>query len=79
MNKIEVTVRANTYGKLLPLRFTSQGQEFPILGIGRRWQAPDGEHLLVMVPGDRVVELIYQPDQTWASKPVPQQGKRWFV
>ena len=79
MTRIEVTSHTNTMGKVVPVRFTWDGQETPILGIGRRWQSEDGEHILVMIPGERVVELLYSKDQTWRLKPLPGQGKHWFV
>ena len=78
MIRVDVTAHTNSTGKVLPIRFTWNEKEHQILGIGRRWPAEDGEHILVMIPGDRVVELLYGFDQTWAIKPIPEQGKRWF-
>jgi hypothetical protein len=36
-----------------------------VVGVGRRWQAADGEHIMVMFPRDRAVELLHKPDGTW--------------
>jgi hypothetical protein len=78
MVRVEVTARTNSLGNVLPICFTWKDREHQILGIGRRWQDEDGEHFLIMIPGDRVVELIYSFDQTWSIKSFPEQGKRWF-
>jgi len=79
MKNIEVTAHTNITGKVLPIFFLWEGRKTPILGIGRRWDAEDGEHILAMVPGDRVIELVHAPDQSWWLKPLPSQGKRWFA
>lgn len=79
MIQVHVTARTNPTGKIIPLRISWQGKDLPILGIGRRWFSSDAEHLLVMVPGDRVIELLYRHDQSWTLKPIPGLGKHWFV
>jgi hypothetical protein len=68
MEAVEVTARYDKEGKVTPLRFTWQGREYMVEGTGRRWQAQDGLHLLVMAAGERVFELLF----------VPQNG-RWFI
>ena len=79
MNQLQVTIRTNSQQKVIPLHIIWEGKELPILSIGRRWYLEDGEHILVMVPGDRVMELVRKLDNTWVLKPIPNQGKRWFV
>jgi hypothetical protein len=79
VNQLQVTIRTNSKGKVIPLRINWEGKELSILGIGRRWYLEDGEHILVMIPGDRVVELVYRQDNTWALRPIPSQGEHWFV
>jgi hypothetical protein len=68
MEAVEVTARYDKEGKVTPLRFTWQGKEYVVEGTGRRWQAQDGLHLLVMAAGERVFELLF----------VPLNG-RWFI
>jgi len=76
---VEVTAYTNNTGKVLPKSFIWEGRKTPILGIGRRWNSDDGEHILAMIPDDRVVELIHAPDHSWWLKPLPERRKRWFV
>jgi len=79
MNPVQVTARTNLYGKIIPLRFEWDGQVIQILSVGRRWLSDKGEHILVMIPGDRVVELLCQHNMCWSLKRIPALGKRWFV
>ncbi|MBI4772131.1 MAG: hypothetical protein HY784_17365, partial [Chloroflexi bacterium] len=48
-------------GKIEVLSFTWQGRRLPATSHGRSWAADDGLHYLLMAPGDRVFELLYQP------------------
>jgi len=57
---IDVRADPGPDGIRFPRSFVYQGQEFQVDSIGRRWQAEDGEHILVMIqPNDRVLELLY--------------------
>ncbi|MDR3574564.1 MAG: hypothetical protein P4L50_11920 [Anaerolineaceae bacterium] len=68
--KIEVGVHKDIDGPWQPERFIWQSSTYSVLGIGRRWQEDDGEHMLVMVVGGQVYELIRAADQTgWYIKP----------
>ncbi len=68
MEAVEVVARHDADGRLTPLSFTWQGQSFPVASSGRRWQDERGEHILVMIPFERVCELMF----------VPTEG-RWYV
>lgn len=59
MEPIEVTARFEPEGKIVPLSFTWQGQTYPVDSTGRHWEDQAGLHTLVMVPGERVYELIF--------------------
>lgn len=60
---IEVTARFDREGVVIPQSFTLEGRQQRVDGVGRRWKAEDGEHILVMLqPGDRVLELVYQAE-----------------
>lgn len=58
MQPVEVTARFDLEGQATPLSFVWQGRSYPVDSTGRRWQDALGQHILVMVPGDRVYELI---------------------
>jgi hypothetical protein len=60
MEPVEVIARFDLDGVITPVRFAWRQVEYPITSIGRRWDDESGQHILVMVPGDRVFELIYQ-------------------
>jgi hypothetical protein len=68
MQPVEVVARFDAQGRFTPLSFTWQGQPFPVDSTGRRWQDERGEHILVMIPVERVCELVF----------VPSEG-RWYV
>jgi hypothetical protein len=63
MESIEVIARFDQEGIASPLSFTWQGKNFPINSIGRRWEDAEGQHILVMVmvPAERVYELVFIP------------------
>ncbi len=63
MDAVEVLARFDAQGKVTPLRFNWQGQEFEIESTGRRWRAEDGLHILVMTPGGRMFELLFSTDE----------------
>jgi hypothetical protein len=66
MEPIEVTARFNLTGRIDPIDFTWKGHHYRIESTGRRWDAPDGQHILVMSYGDRVYELLFSPsDRRW--------------
>jgi hypothetical protein len=68
LDPVEVTARFDQVGKVTPLRFIWRGRNYAVEGSGRRWQAEDGLHFLVMAAGERVFELIFDPAQG-----------RWFI
>ena len=59
METIEVTARFDPQGHIIPLNFVWQGRSYRVEGTGRRWEAKDGLHMLVMVPGNRAFHLIF--------------------
>jgi len=59
IDPIEVTARFETDGKITPIRFAWRGRTYLVDSTGRRWQDADGLHILVMVPGDQVIELVF--------------------
>ncbi len=59
MERIEVTVRFERDGRITPLSFASNEHVYPVESTGRNWKDNQGFHILVMVPGGRVCELIF--------------------
>ena len=73
MEAIEVTAKIDESGKVYPLHFRWQGQNYPVLSTGRQWADPDGRHVLVMIPGERVFELLlHAADGIWYLQPPPE-------
>ncbi len=68
MEAVEVLARFDAQGNITPMNFTWNAHTYPIESTGRRWQDQHGRHILVMVPGERVFELLFKP----------QEG-RWFL
>ena len=64
----EVTARFDQQGKISPLRFTWQGQAYPVDSIGRQWEDESGLHYLVTSPIEQIFELRFTPED-----------RRWFV
>jgi hypothetical protein len=63
MEHIEATVRFNPEGGITPLSFVWRGRTYTVVSTGRSWQAKDGVHILVMVPGDTVYHLLFSPEE----------------
>jgi hypothetical protein len=70
---IEVEVRVDADGRATPRAFTWRGQRMSVVGVGRRWVEADGEHTLVMTPGERVFELLRLPDGRWGIVRAPDR------
>lgn len=71
MDAIDVTAHFNTEGEVTPLRFTWNGVDYLVEDTGRSWQDEEGRHMLVMVPGSQVFELILAlPACRWSLKTV---------
>jgi hypothetical protein len=74
MEPIEITVRFDLQGNPAPLNFTWQGKAYLVESTGRQWRDDLGQHVLVMIPGGRVFELIYVlAEGRWFLKPTSPQ------
>lgn len=58
MELIQVTAHFDLDGNISPTDFTWQGRHYQVESVGRRWQDEQGTHILVMIPGGRVFELL---------------------
>jgi len=76
MDAIEVKARFNTDGGIEPLAIRWQGHEHPVDAVGRRWEAEDGLHFLIMIPSGRAFELRLAPRETrwYLVKVQPLEG-----
>lgn len=63
MEPIEVTAHFDENGKATPLHFTWKGRQYQVESTGRRWQAEDGQHILVMAAGGRLCELLFASEE----------------
>jgi len=62
MEEIEVTVRFDSQGNIIPLNFVWKGRAYRVDSIGRNWKATDGSHILVMTPGNRAYHLVFKAE-----------------
>jgi hypothetical protein len=60
---IEVSAHFDTEGQITPLNFIWRGRTYKVESTGRRWQAKDGLHVLVMAMGNQVFHLIFSPNE----------------
>jgi hypothetical protein len=71
MDTIEVTAHFDSQGNASPISFTWQDVAYPVDSTGRRWRDETGQHILAMVPGGRVFELVFNSsDGCWYLKQV---------
>ena len=71
MESIEVIARFNEQGQIDPVSFIRAGRSYHVDSVGRRWEDDFGQHFLVMVPFERVFELLYvRPESRWYLKRV---------
>ena len=68
---VEVRARYNSQGQALPVSLALDGISYMVESIGRRWQDADGEHILVMIKGGKVFELVCtSPGRIWTARDV---------
>jgi hypothetical protein len=61
MDFINVIAHFGSEGEITPLSFTWLGHEFLVESTGRSWKNEAGCHILVIVPGARIFELVLDP------------------
>lgn len=67
----QVTAQWDPDGGFRPRRFIWQGQTFQVESTGRQWEDEEGLHVLCMVPGGAVFDLVFhlQPAGWWLRPP----------
>jgi hypothetical protein len=71
MEIIDVTAEFDSQGRITPSQFLWKGTSYRIDSIGRRWEDDCGQHILVMIPGGRVFELLYtRNERVWYLIPI---------
>jgi hypothetical protein len=74
MEAVEVLARFDPQGNIIPVNFTWNARTYPIESTGRKWRDQHGRHILVMVPGERVFELLFNPqEERWFLKKIGEQ------
>jgi hypothetical protein len=63
MEPIEVTARFSEDGTITPQHFSWNGGRYHVESAGRQWNDDDGQHMLVMVAGGQIYELIFNGSQ----------------
>ena len=72
--RIQVRSFINYSGNPEPQSLMRENLEIPITAVGRRWQDERGIHILVMVPGEDVLELVASTEQNWYFRRVANQS-----
>jgi hypothetical protein len=74
MEPVEVTARFDPQGVITPLNIMKDQKNIPVTGVGRHWSDPQGVHILVMVPGEQIYELLFANAQNrwYMSRPGPE-------
>lgn len=71
MESIGVIARFNEQGQVDPLSFMRAGRSYHVDTVGKRWEDESGQHYLVMVPLERVFELLFvRNENRWYLKRV---------
>ena len=59
MEAIDLTARFDETGKIHPLSLRWQGREYRVETAGRRWQAEDGLHILLITSTGQAFEVLF--------------------
>ncbi len=76
LEPVQVAARWEPGGRFEPSQFIWQGQAYQVESTGRAWEDEAGLHVLCMVPGGHVFELIFRlhPAGWLVRPPVSWQG-----
>ncbi len=60
LEPVEVIARWDSAGAFIPSTMIWKGQTYSFTSTGRHWEDEEGWHILCMIEGSQVVELIFQ-------------------
>ncbi len=67
---VEVAARWKHGGSLEPTQFYWHGKMYRVESTGRTWEDEEGYHILCMIPGGKVFELIFRLNPAgWSVRP----------
>lgn len=70
LERVKVAARWETDGRFEVRRFEWRGQSLLVESNGRQWEDESGLHVLCMVPGGQVFELIFHLNPAgWSAVP----------
>ena len=73
---VEVSARWQRAGAFAPEKVYWQEKVYPIESTGRSWEDPEGLHILCMIPGGRVIELVFKLNPAgWWMRAVSATGQ----
>jgi hypothetical protein len=78
LEPVEVIARWDPKGRFDPSQIVWKGRTYLVESTGRGWEDMDGLHVLCMLPGGQVVELVFQLNPArWMIRPplaAPRMG-----
>ncbi len=70
LEPVDVNARWKHEGKFEPTQFSWHGKMYRIESTGRDWEDEEGFHVLCMVPGGKVYELVFHLNPAgWLIRP----------
>ena len=60
LEPVQVSARWETSGRFLPVGMIWQGKTYTFHSTGRFWEDQDGWHILCMLAGGQVYELVFR-------------------
>lgn len=71
MEPVQVQARWKRNGGFEPIRFFWKGVMYRVESTGRDWEDEQGVHVLVMIQGGQVYELVFKLNPAgWMGQPV---------
>jgi hypothetical protein len=72
---VQAAARWHSDGSFSPQQFSWNGRVYTVESTGRQWEDEQGLHVLCMVPGGAVYELVFQLDPAgWRLRAPRERG-----
>ncbi len=73
LEPVDVSAHWEQGGSFEPTHFTWQGKMYHVESTGRDWEDEEGFHILCMIPGGQVFELVFHLNPAgWLIRPPNQ-------